>query len=77
MNIIGREETALTIEVCCIGKIRLQKMGNKEWNAANTLVKKIVSCFKKKKQQGWRKTYSWHSVLIVWEAITAFTVDLM
>ena len=34
MNIIGREEIALTINVCCIGKIRLQKMGNKKWNAA-------------------------------------------
>ena len=51
MNIIGREEIALTIEVCCIGKIRLQKMGNEKWNAANTLVKKIVSCFKKRKNR--------------------------
>ena len=51
MNIIGREEKALTIKVCRIEKIRLEKMGNENWNAANTLVKKIVSWLKKRKNR--------------------------
>ena len=33
--------------------------------------------FKNETKQGQQKTYLWHSVLIVREATTAFTVDLL